>query len=302
MLAAGAFAYLAAPFWLTFTLLATLGATLYATPLTLVALSNPSMLILLLTMAGLLVVPKVLAIVVLFLRNEQHRYGGGARLVASALLEFALSTLYAPIRMVFHTRFVIAILSGRHGGWHSPPREDAGTPWTEALRRHGLHAMLAILWFVSVIETEAGRAWWLLPLLSGLLLAAPLSVLGSRAAFGRRLRERGLLLTPEECWAPEVLRQARRHLLRMPRLPSFARAIVEPSVNFLLRASSGRSADAWGMKAARAHDRVYAALEAQLPSAERLRLLNDPYALALLYRLSTIDATRQPQPELLAVG
>ena len=300
MLAAGAFAYLAAPLWLAFTLLSTLGATLYATPLTLATLSNPSMLILLATMAGLLIVPKILAIVLLFLRNEQDRYGGGLRLIASAILEFSLSTLYAPIRMVFHTRFVIAILSGRDGGWHSPPREDAGTPWSEALRRHGLHALLALLWFMAVLDTEAGRAWWLLPLLSGLLLAVPLSVLGSRAALGRRARESGLLFIPEERWAPTVLRQVRRHLLSAPRLPSFARAIFEPGINFLLRAASGRSATAWGMKAARTHDRVHAALDAELPRAERLRLLNDPYALALLQRLSTasIDLGAFSAPQL----
>jgi len=301
MLGAGAFAYLAAPVWLTFTLLATLGATLYATPLTLAALSNPSLLILLVTMAALLIVPKILAIVVLFLRNEQHQYGGGARLIGSAILEFSISTLYAPIRMVFHTRYVLAILSGRHGGWHSPPREGSGTPWSEALRRHGVHAALALIWFVAVLDTQAGRAWWLLPLLSGLLLAAPLSVFGSGSAFGRRLSKLGLLLIPEERWTPEVLRQVRRHLLRTPLLPSFARAMFEPSVNFLLRATSGRSPQAWGMKATRAHDRVYAALGTELPTAERLRLLNDPYALALLYRLSTAEA-KLPEPQLLPVA
>jgi membrane glycosyltransferase len=241
---------------------------------------------LLVTMAALLIVPKMLAIVLLFIRNEQHRYGGGLRLVASACLEFAVSTLYAPIRMVFHTRYVLGILAGRHGGWHSPPRGDAGTPWSEALLRHGLHATLALAWFLAVIETEVGRAWWLLPLLSGLVLAAPLSVWGSWSTFGRSLREHGFLQIPEERWAPDVLRQARGHLLRIDALPSFARALVEPSINFLLRAASGRSASAWGMKAARAHDRVHAALGAELPKAERLRLLNDPYALSLVYRLS----------------
>ena len=252
-------------------------------------------------LVALLIVPKVLAILVLFLRKEQHRYGGGPRLIASALLEFTMSTLYAPIRMVFHTRYVIAILSGRHGGWHSPPRGDAGTPWLEALRRHGLHAAAALVWFLAVMESEAGHAWWLLPLVTGLLLAAPLSVFGSRTSVGRWMRERGLLLIPEERWAPEVLRQVRKHLSRVQRLPSFARALFEPSVNVLLRSTSSRSASSWGMKAARAHDRVYAALGSELPKAERLRLLNDPYALALLYRLVSTAPT-PPQQEMLAAG
>jgi hypothetical protein len=90
-----------------------------------------------------------------------------------------------------------------------------------------------------------------------------------------------------------VLRDVRRHLLRTPLLPSFARALFEPGINFLLRAASGRDAVSWGMKAARAHDRVHAALGEQgLPKAERLRLLNDPYALALVYRLAGSQALR----------
>ncbi len=287
MLLAGAFSYLAAPFWLAFTLLSTLGATLYATPITLATLSNPLMLMLLLTMAALLVVPKMLAVILLFVRNEQHLYGGGPRVVASAVLEFVLSALYAPIRMVFHTRFVLAILAGKHGGWKSPPRDEASTPWSEAARRHALHMGLALAWLIALLDTDPARAWWLLPLLSGLLLAMPLSVYGSRAALGGWLRQRGLLLIPEERWAPDVLRQVRRHLMVTPLLPSFGRAVIEPGVNFLLRAISGRSAEAWGLKAARAHDRAHAALGEAMPKAERLRLLNDPYALALAYRLST---------------
>jgi hypothetical protein len=43
------------------------------------------------------------------------------------------------------------------------------------------------------------------------------------------------------------------------------------------------------MKAARAHDRAYAALGTDLPKAERLRVLNDPYALTLLHRLARSD-------------
>ena len=91
-----------------------------------------------------------------------------------------------------------------------------------------MHAILALGWFVAVIETGAGRAWWLLPLVSGLVLAAPLTVFGSLPEFGRRLRERGLLLIPEERWTPDVLSQVRSHMLRTTLLPSFARAIIEP--------------------------------------------------------------------------
>jgi len=41
-----------------------------------------------------------------------------------------------------------------------------------------------------------------------LLLAVPLSVLTSRPSLGERARRARLLLTPEESWAPTVLRRA----------------------------------------------------------------------------------------------
>ena len=58
--------------------------------------------------------------------------------------------------------------------------------------------MLAILWIVAIVISSDSFAWWLTPILLGLLSAVPLSVWGSRVAPRRALRRRGLLLTPEE--------------------------------------------------------------------------------------------------------
>lgn len=216
MLATGAFAYIAAPLWLGFTLLSTLGAgplsASFGGGFAAAAAAHPAMWALLLTMAALLLVPKALGIALVFLTRDHHRFGGGVRLVAGALAELVLSVLYAPIRMVFHSVFVASILAGRRGGWRSPPREEAGTPWREALRRHWIFAALAVAWVVFVADGTSMRAWWLLPMLAGLLLAVPLSVLGSRTKVGRWARAHGALVIPEEIWPPEVLRNARRHL------------------------------------------------------------------------------------------
>ena len=58
-------------------------------------------------------------------------------LPAACSVEIVFSVLLAPVRMLFHTQFVVAALTGWRLHWKSPPREDAETTWREALRRHG---------------------------------------------------------------------------------------------------------------------------------------------------------------------
>lgn len=64
------------------------------------------------TTATLLFLPKVLGVVLVF-AQEAKRFAGGLRLIWSMLAELIVSMLLAPIRMLFHTRFVLTSLMGR---------------------------------------------------------------------------------------------------------------------------------------------------------------------------------------------
>src|SRR5262249_42955498 len=78
--------------------------------------------------------PKALSIVLIALkRREARAYGGTMRLTASVLLEIFLSSLFAPIRMVFHSRFVLMNLLGRTVSWRSQGRGGPPTPRRAAL-------------------------------------------------------------------------------------------------------------------------------------------------------------------------
>ncbi|MCV4656177.1 hypothetical protein OFM13_33085, partial [Escherichia coli] len=77
----------------------------------------------------MLVLPRVLGIVAIVLRQEQRFHGGTLRLVQSALLEAGLSMLQAPVRMVAHTLFVLGPLTGVRIDWKSPPREAESIGW-----------------------------------------------------------------------------------------------------------------------------------------------------------------------------
>jgi membrane glycosyltransferase len=128
-------------------------------------------------------------------------------LVSSVLLEIVFSTLMAPIRMVFHTRFVVLNLVGRTVEWKSAPRDDEETGWLEAMRRHAVDAVIALAWGAALYRFDPSFFWWITPILGALVLSVPLSVLTSRVGLGDRVRRLGLFTIPEETQPPAILRE-----------------------------------------------------------------------------------------------
>lgn len=191
--------------------------------------------------AGLLFLPKILAIVRLLLKPSESRlHGGPGRLIDSLLLEALFSALLAPIRMLFHARYVLLALLGRAVRWKSPPREDAETPWSEAIRRHAGDTVLGVVWAGGVYWLNPGFLWWLLPIVGSLIISIPLSVWSSRVGLGRHFRQYRLFLIPEESHPPRELRWTRSALRRQPALDNgFVRAAVDP-VTQALASAAGR--------------------------------------------------------------
>ena len=218
----GVLAYASSPLWLAFLLLSTFlfarnvgsDPVYFFAPYQLFPSWPTANIRLMLTLFGLtgvlLLAPKAMSLIAIVLRGHAVRFGGAPRLFASAFIEFLHSMLLAPVRMFFHTQFVIASLTGWRLDWKSPPRDDAATRWRQAWGRHGLHTVLAVIWIAAIVVSSSAFPWWLSPILAGLLAAIPLSVWGSRAGVGRALRRRGLLLTPEELRQPRVLAEAGR--------------------------------------------------------------------------------------------
>jgi membrane glycosyltransferase len=151
----------------------------------------------------------------------------------SVLLESLSSMLLAPVRMLFHTGFVLTALVGLRAQWKSPPREDAETSWGEALQRHGLHTLLGVVWAAGVYWLNPAFLWWLLPVFGALILAVPISVFSSRVSFGKGLRRLGLFVIPEEVAPPQELRSLATHLLRPEPVAGFVDAVVDPLANAL---------------------------------------------------------------------
>jgi membrane glycosyltransferase len=154
----------------------------------------------------ILLMPKVLGMTLALVNSKLRRaYGGGFRLIASVLVEQLFSTLLAPSMMLFHTSFVLTTLIGRSVSWNAQDRGDRGITFLDAASRHKWHVLFGLVWGAAILSMAPRYIWWLMPILSGLILSVPLTMLTSRASVGKWLRRRGLLLTPEETNPPEEL-------------------------------------------------------------------------------------------------
>jgi membrane glycosyltransferase len=294
----GVLAYVSAPLWLGFLLLSSLLfasqsneiPTYFFQPYQLFPIWPNANLKLVLTLFGatalLLLAPKLLSLAVIVLRGEARRYGGAARLLLGAVLEFLHSLLLAPVRMLFHTQFVLAALTGWKLAWKSPPRDDAVTTWREALRRHGAHTALTMLWVAAILVGSAAVPWWLSPVIVGLLVAIPLSAWSSHAGPGRWLRARRIFLIPEEVREPRVLAEARRHAQGFEPLPGLLDAVVDAQTHLhVLRAIPARAPAAGRKAVAQVRLIEQAASSAgprALSPAQRQRLIGDAQALQAL--------------------
>jgi membrane glycosyltransferase len=246
----------------------------------------------------ILFLPKFLSVaLIVFKRREAKKYGGLGRLSLSVLLEIVVSSLLAPIRMVFHSRFVLTNLLGRTVTWSSQGRDDTETSWAEAVRHHGIDTIVACVWGGSLFWLNPNYFWWLMPIIGALILSIPLSVFASRVPLGERARARGLFLIPEETAPPRELRDVEELADQPPAMvgrpaaapgdvdqppptrPGFVRAAVDPALNALHRALLGAPRTVGPVVRAR-RERLVARAVAEGPAAlapvERAALLRDP--------------------------
>ena len=304
----GVMAYLSAPLWFLFLVLSTallavhvlITPTYFVTPNQLFPLWpewHPARAIgLFSATATFLFLPKVLAVTLIAQRGAQH-YGGVARLALSTLAEIVFSMLLAPVRMLFHTQFIVAALLGWKFAWKSPPREDAETTWAEAFRRHGLHTLVGLAWLALVYWLNPAFLGWLLPVAGALAVSIPISVLSSRVSLGRSLREDRLFLIPEESYPPRVLRFMRRFFRRAPPDAGFVDAVVDPLHNAIACA-----ADVARTQHSEAKRHVHDALVERalrdgpdaLRDEDKGTLLGDAHALSRLHFAVWSDADAHP--------
>ncbi|MET0381984.1 MAG: glucans biosynthesis glucosyltransferase MdoH [Burkholderiaceae bacterium] len=217
MLATGAMSYVSAPLWLLYVVLGAalwlVGGNVLFMPEGTLAVGIPGLWAGTLTM---LVLPRFLGVSAVFLRREAHRFGGAQRLVQSAVLEFGLAMLLAPLRMIAHTLFVVGALTGWKLEWKSPPREANDVRWSEAAQRFAPVSVIVAAVAAGLCLTGSSALLWMVPVGLPLILAVPFTVWTGSSALGERVRRARLLLVPEESSSPTVLRRAWRFAKMSP--------------------------------------------------------------------------------------
>ncbi|MDQ7968882.1 MAG: glucans biosynthesis glucosyltransferase MdoH [Oxalicibacterium faecigallinarum] len=233
----------------------------------------------------LLFLPKVLSVFLICFQGAKH-FGGRVKLFFSMLIEMLFSMLLAPVRMLFHTHFVIAAFMGWALRWKSPPREDTETTPGEAFRHHGFHTLLGLAWGGAVFWLNPTFLPWLLPIVGSLVIAIPVSIYSSKVSNGLRFRRAGLFLIPEEDVPPVELTETVRYVKETPLQPDFIQAVVEPQLNGLMCAT-GKYHPRRSLRARKiCDDMVHTALikgPAGLPDAQKNKLLADPVSLSQLH-------------------
>ena len=146
-------------------------------------------------------------------------FGGRRRLLVSAALEQACTMISAPILLLFYTRFIAAMLSGRSVQWDAQPRDDRGLSWSEAWLRMRLPFLAGALWLSGAALLGGDALGWSATLLPGLLLATPAAVWTSQRTLGRAARRLGLFLTEDEVAPSPILRAFERAMARAGATP-----------------------------------------------------------------------------------
>ena len=153
----------------------------------------------------LLFVPKLLALILALVRERQP-YGGSGRLLISAVLEMVFAVVVAPLMMMYHTRFVLSVLSGHDITWEPQVREERPVGWSESWRKTAGTTGVGLTWASVTLYFSPTFFWWLTPIFAGLLCAAPLVRWTNSRALGQWTRRRGLFLVPSEtASSPELL-------------------------------------------------------------------------------------------------
>ncbi len=251
----GIMAYVSSPLWLLFLVLSTIHvfslvrhppagtASEIHTSFFGYAIAVPEAFTLFVFTMLLLFLPKIIGVILTIQdRNRAAQFGGRGAVIGSALLETAFSALLAPINMLFNSKFVIYTLLGQGVSWVTQKRGvDDDDDWREAILTHAPHMIFGVVWGVSSFIISPPFFWWLSPVLAGLVLSIPLSILLSKVSVGKRARQWGIFLTPEETQPPYELRRLRqnlaecyKHMLPLEALRAdygLLQAVLDPYVN-----------------------------------------------------------------------
>lgn len=253
--------------------------------------------------AMLLFLPKLLTLCLVLCKTKQSTaFGGRVSLIVSATFELVLSALLAPVRMLYHSLFVITTLLGMTVRWNAQNRDNDGTSWRQAIRFHWWGVVLGIVWGGIISLLNPHFFFWLSPIIAGLAISIPLSVWTSRTTLGQFAMRLHLFLTPADTQPTEEIRELNTSLespagkkssaFAMQHDFGFIRAVVAPEV-LQLHVSLASQKPIHEVKASELDELVVKALQSgpnALTREEKTTLLRHPIHLTgLHYKVWSLD-------------
>jgi membrane glycosyltransferase len=171
---------------------------------------------------GLLLLPKILIALDAAASRRARGFGGPLRAISSTLSELAMSSVMAPIMLMYQTRSVFQVLTGRDGGWPANNRGDGRLSLAEAWAASGWISVTGVVGIAFVYALAPGLVLWLLPVALPMILA-PLVI-----SWSSQDSRSGLMAVPSEVQpAPIIARHVeilRAWLGEEGRAPDPARA------------------------------------------------------------------------------
>ena len=154
----------------------------------------------------LLILPKLAILIEAIATGRAHGFGGGARAAASVSTELLLSSVLAPVLLMYQTRAVLEVLSGRDGGWPANLRGEGAMSLVDGWRAGGWISLWGTGTLAAVAWAAPVLTWWLAPVCVPMMVAPLLISWTSRPRVG------ALFLVPEEQAVPEVVAAYRARL------------------------------------------------------------------------------------------
>ena len=126
-------------------------------------------------------------------------FGGGAQVLAGAVIETLFWMMIAPVCAVAVSLFLLSVAFGREVGWNGQQRDAAGLTFRDAAARLWPQTLLGIAGLGWLLVKSPGLFWALsLPVHIGLAASIPIAMLTAHPAFGRMLMAAGICRVPEE--------------------------------------------------------------------------------------------------------
>jgi membrane glycosyltransferase len=218
----GIMAYVASPIWALFLITSILAPVVAGNPDYFPTPGEPvfprieeaQALALLTSVFGLLIGPKFLVFLRGLMSGDNRAFGGNVRAFAGSVIEIILSSVLAPLMLLYQSRSVMQVLLGADSGWPAADREAGAVTLAESWAASWWIVATGCLTLGAAYQFAPDLVFWVAFVAIPAILAPLLIHYTSVTAAGSALARAGLLCTPQEKLRPAVVAEQEEILAR----------------------------------------------------------------------------------------